>query len=89
MDVADSWRMIFETWPREIPRNGMLVTTFGETIPFIDFLISGGVLMVERDKPDNYGGRKVMIIYQSISAVKLGSPEALDKFLSMGFQRGM
>lgn len=81
--------MIFETWPANIPRQGMLVTNFQETINFVDFLISPGILMVERDKPDTYGARKVLITYDAISAVKLGSPEALSTFEVMGFNKGM
>ncbi len=41
---------------------------------------------VERDKPDTYGARKVMITYESISAVKLTSPLELPNFQVMGFQ---
>ena len=48
------------------PSRGMLVTTFNEHVPFNGFLISGGVLLVERDKPDTYGSRKVMVAYSAI-----------------------
>jgi hypothetical protein len=86
METSDSWRSLFENWPQSLPRQGMLVTTFAETIPFVDFLISGGILMVERDKPDSYGARKVMIAYPAISAVKLTTPAELARFTVMGFQ---
>ena len=86
MESALAWRAIFENWPESIPKQGLVVTSFQETIPFVDFLISGGILMVERDKPDTYGARKVMIVYEAISAVKITNPMELARFQVMGFQ---
>ena len=86
MNTGEYWRALFENWPQSIPRQGMLVTTFGESIPFVNYLISGGILLVERDKPDALGARKVMIAYDAISAVKLSSIEELARFQVMGFQ---
>jgi len=86
METAESWRALFENWPESIPREGLLVTTFGETIAFTDFLISGGILLLERDTPDSYGARKVMIAYNAVSAVKITSPMELARFQVMGFQ---
>jgi hypothetical protein len=64
----------------------LLVTTFNEHVPFNGFLISGGVLLVERDKPDTYGSRKVMVAYSAILAVKITSVIELGRFQVMGFQ---
>ncbi len=64
----------------------MLVTTFNEHVPFNGFLISGGILLVERDKPDTYGSRKVMVSYSAIQAVKLTSTMEIGRFQVMGFQ---
>ena len=86
MESDESWRGLFENWPESIPREGLLVTIFQETIPFVNFLISGGILLVERDKPDSVGARKVMIAYNAISAVKITSPMELARFQVMGFQ---
>ncbi len=49
-------------------------------------MISGGVIIVERDKPDTYGARKVLLAYQAIQAVKITSPLELARFQVMGFQ---
>ena len=84
-----SWRSIFESWPSAIPREGLIITTFQDQIPFRDFLVSGGVLLVERDKPDSHGARKVMLAYESISAVKFSTPMELARFQVMGFQPPM
>ena len=86
MEAGEAWRNLFENWPESIPRQGVVVTTFGESINFINFLISGGLLLVERDKPDSVGARKVVLSYDSLSAVKLASTMELARFQVMGFQ---
>ena len=55
MHAAEAWRSLFENWPESIPREGLLITTFNETIQFKDFLISGSILLIERETPDTYG----------------------------------
>ncbi len=87
MDSGEAWRTIFEGWPEAIPRQGIVVTKFQETIPFTDFLVSAGVVMLERDRPDSMGARKVMLAYDAIAAVKLTSPLELARFQVMGFQQ--
>lgn len=86
MDAADTWRQLFCEWPETIPRQGIIVTNFTETIPFVTFMISGGVLLVERDRPDGSGSRKVMIAFSAISAVKFTSPLDLEQYRVMGFE---
>lgn len=86
MESSDCWRMLFENWPESIPRKGLLITSFQETIPFVDFMISGGIVLLERDKPDSVGGRKVMLAYDVISAIKVTEILDLARFQVMGFQ---
>jgi hypothetical protein len=86
MDSGESWRSLFENWPETIPREGLLVTTFNEHLPFNGFMVSGGVLLIDRDKPDTYGARKVMVAYSAIQAVKLTNVLELGRFQVMGFQ---
>lgn len=86
MESTESWRSLFENWPESIPKEGLIVTTFQETISFVNFLVSGGILLVERDKPDTYGARKVFVAYNAISALKLPTPMELARFQVMGFQ---
>jgi hypothetical protein len=87
--AAESWRNLFESWPESIPRQGIVVTTFNETVPFVNFLISGDVLLLERDRPDQVGARKVMISYEAICAIKITAPLELARFQVMGFQAPM
>jgi len=84
--TGDTWRSLFENWPDAMPKQAMLVTTFGETIPFVNFMISGGILLLERDKPDSTNARKVMIAYDNIAAIKLTTTAELARFQVMGFQ---
>lgn len=86
MQTSDAWRTLFENWPQTIPRQGIVVTTFQETIPFVNYMISGSILLLERDKPDTSGARKVMLAYEAISAVKISAPLELARFQVMGFQ---
>lgn len=87
MESAIHWQSFFENWPESMPRRGIIITTYQESIPFVDFLLSRGILLVERDKPDSAGARKVMLVYESIAAVKLTDTLDLDRFLEMGFHR--
>lgn len=84
--TSDAWRTLFENWPPAISRSALLVTTYGETIPFREFLVSPSILLIERDVPDSLGARKVMLTYASIAAVKIPSPMELSRFQVMGFQ---
>ncbi len=89
MDATDTWRMLFESWPEAIPRAGLLVTSFGEQVPFNGFLVSGGIVLLDREKPDTQGARKVMVAYNAIAAVKFTSVLELSRFQVMGFQAPM
>ena len=89
METAESWRALFENWPENIAREGLLVTTFNETIPFVKFMISGGLLLIERDRPDSSDARKVIVPYDAISAIKLTTTAELSQFQAMGFQPPM
>jgi hypothetical protein len=55
----------------------------------VNFLVSGDVLLLERDKPDTVGARKVLISYEAVSAVKITNPIELARFQVMGFQAPM
>lgn len=83
------WRSLFENWPQAVPRAALLVTVYGETIPFRDFLVSPAILLIERDVPDSLGARKVMIPYEGIAAIKHSTPMELARFQVMGFQAPM
>lgn len=82
----DTWRGLFQHWPASVPKQGTLVTNFGEQIPFVNFLVSGTAVLVERDKPDTLGARKLVIDYGAISALKLTDPSDIARYQILGFQ---
>lgn len=84
--VTNQWQALFESWPDAIERRGAIVTNQGESFPFCDFLISDGLLLVERDGPDSTGTRKIIVSYDSISMVKFPTAGELSRFQAMGFQ---
>jgi hypothetical protein len=84
MESEDHWRGIFEHWPADLPRQGIL-TTAQESFGFSDFLISQGLLLMERDRPDAIGARKVMLSYRSILSLKLTDPGPIARYQSLGF----
>ena len=89
MDTTSPWRTLFENWPGAIPRTGIAITKFQESVEFVDFLVSGGIVLLERPTPDSSNARKVMLEYEAISAVKITSTVELARFQVMGFQPPM
>jgi hypothetical protein len=70
--MADTaWKSLFVSWPAELNRRGILVTAFGEQIPFSGFLTAEGLLLLERSTPDSMGARTVMLPYDQVAAIKL------------------
>lgn len=89
MNSGEHWRMLFENWPASVPRRGLVITAFGESVPFVNYLISGGIVLLERDKPDTMGARKVMLAYDAIAAIKITDVVELANFQALGFQPPM
>ena len=52
MDASAAWRDYFLGWPKELPHRGVLVTSFGEQIPFDGFMTTDALLLIERRTPD-------------------------------------
>jgi hypothetical protein len=71
MDIAQSWRRLFASWPPSLAQRGVLVTNFGEQIAFSAFWVSEDMLLIERQTPDTVGARKVIISFEAILGVKL------------------
>lgn len=86
MNSGEYWRMLFENWPASLPRRGLVITTFGESIPFVAYLLSPGIVLLERDKPDTLGARKVMLAYDAIASIKITDVIELARFQELGFQ---
>ncbi len=85
MDPATLWREFFVKWPKELARQGVLVTNFDEQIPFVGFMTSDAMLLLERRAPDTVGARKVIVSYTSISALKLVNVVRAKTMQAAGF----
>lgn len=86
MGPGEHWHNLFENWPEAIPRQGILVTTYGDQIPFVSYMIAGGLLLLERDQPDSLGARKVILSFDVITAIKMKTTIEMSRFQVMGFQ---
>ena len=84
-ETGQAWQSFFESWPPSLPQEGIVVTSFQETIPFSRFMIADGLLALERDKPDSIGSRKVILGFAAISAVKMTDTGDFGRFAQMGF----
>jgi len=84
-DAAEIWQHCFENWPAELHRRGVLVTSFGEQIPFENFAASDRMLLLERRAPDTMGARTVLIAFHHVVSVKIVDVVKLKAFSSLGF----
>ena len=87
MDSAQAWHDLFENWPENIERRGMTLTKQGEVVSFENFLISDGLLLLERSAPDASGARKAFVAYDAIALVKMPTTLPIDEFEHMGFHK--
>lgn len=79
-------RRILAEWPASIPRSGLMLTSFNESIPFCNFMLCGDLILVERKTPDAAGGRRVIMGVDCIQAIKILDAIEMPRFTAMGFQ---
>ena len=77
---------MFENWPSDMPRQGIISTMSQDTISFTDFRIAGNLLLMERDRPDSVGSRKVVIAFDTISTLKFADVGDLSRYSQLGFE---
>ena len=82
---TDFHRILAE-WPVSIERKGLLLTSFGESVPFIDFMLSGNLVLLDRGVPDTSDSRRVILAIDTIVGIKITSPIEMARFTAMGFQ---
>lgn len=85
MDRATIWQNFLKEWPPDLPPRGVVVTSFSEQIVFKNFFTSSGVVLFERQAPDSVGGRRVILAYSDISAIKIVDPVTNELFTKAGF----
>ena len=78
---------IFLQWPAAIRRVGTIVTSFGDNIPFNDYMVNGKLLLLLRPTPDAHGVRRVIVNMDNVLALKFEDAIDAERFTVMGFQR--
>ena len=87
--TAEIWRSVFARWPESFRRKGVLVPSFGEPIPFSDFVMDSDLLIIERPTPDSVGARRVAIPLSFIEGLKYTEPLKTQQFLEAGYTKGV
>lgn len=85
MASGTTWQRYFQDWPKEVPRRGIVVTSFEEQVPFDGFLTTDTMLLLQRKTPDNAGARKVLLAYDAVVAIKFVDVVRGKAFESGGF----
>lgn len=79
------WINVLKNWPPEIPRKGLLITTFGESVEFCSYMLMGTILLLERERPDSQNGRRIMIELSNVAVIKVVDPIQMETFTKFGF----
>jgi hypothetical protein len=86
METINHWKTLLTQWPEGLPKTGVIVTSFNEQIPFVGFMTSESMVLLQRRAPDTLGARQVMFPYDKIQAVKIIDVVKPKRFASLGFQ---
>jgi hypothetical protein len=86
MEISQIWKSLFERWPQDLPRRGVVTTTLDEQIPFKGFMLTRETVLLERTNPDPLGTRFIVLPYPNMAAVKLVDVIKEKIFTSMGFE---
>ncbi len=85
MAASQKWDSLFNNWPASLPRCGVMQTVLNETMPFKDFWLKDGLLLIERVTPDAMGARFVLLSFEVISLVKFTNPLNAAEIAAAGF----
>ncbi len=85
MAAPQYWDSFFNNWPASLPRQGLLQTVLNETMPFKDFWLKEGMLLIERVTPDAQGARFVLLAFDVISVMKFTNPLKAAEISAAGF----
>lgn len=85
MSNQQAWAKLFANWPAGVARKGVLVTNFDEQVSFVGFMTSGELLLVERQTPDTFGARKLIVPLAEVQGVKIVEVVKSAAFAEIGF----
>ncbi len=84
--LRSDFHRILTEWPVSIQRKGIMITSFGESVPFTDYMLSGNLVLIDRGVPDTAGARRVIVTIDAIVGIKITDPIEMARFTAMGFQ---
>lgn len=68
---ASNWQELFRAWPADLPHRGILLTAWGEQVPFDGFLTGETFLLISRQTPDSLGSRMIVLPFDQVVGVKM------------------
>jgi len=86
MEAMNHWKTLLTQWPEDLARSGVIVASFDEQIPFVGFMTSESMVLLQRRAPDTLGARQVMLPYDKIEAIKIVDVVKPKRFAAFGFQ---
>jgi len=89
MAASQNWESFFSNWPESLPRKGVLQTVLNEQMPFRNYWLKDGMLLLERVTPDAMGARFVLLSFDAISLVKFTDPLTNAIIDEAGFNNGV
>lgn len=82
----DSMLQLFSEWPAAIERKGTVITSWGDAVPFVDYLLNGDLLLLIRSQPDAHGTRRLIMKISDVQGIRIVEALAPERFQAMGFQ---
>jgi len=82
------WLRLLTSWPPDLPRRGVIVTSFGEQVPFESFSLGGQLVLLQRPTPDSLGARTVIIPLANVAGLKIIDVVKPKVFEGLGFSSG-
>ena len=74
MSSSQNWKTFFTQWPSGIAQRGLIITSLNDSVPFKNFWLKDGLLLLERTNPDALGGRFVLLGFDVINTLKFTDP---------------
>ena len=85
MSSPQNWKTFFTQWPSEIVQRGLIITSLNDSVPFKNFWIKDGLLLLERTNPDAMGGRFILLSFDVINTLKFTDPLRESIIVESGF----
>jgi hypothetical protein len=83
---SETWHAFLCRWPADIPRRGVAITQWSEQIPFAGFVLGDNFICLERQTPDSFGGRAIVLPLTQIAGIKLTDVVKSKTLEALGFE---